>query len=664
MQLFNRDGCVDICLKNTDKYVRSAVNDLADDFKRVSTACVRPKIVFEETDGCIVIEENGKNFAEPLADESFSIRTDGGKIRISANGYLGTIWGIYAFSEKFLGVDPLYIFNDLAIVKKDTLEISSEINIEDKPEGFGFRGVFINDEDFLGGWKGGGKLRHVGGEFYALTVPEAVMDKVVETVLRLRLNLVIPATFLNIDNPPEKALADAVAKRGIYISQHHCEPLGVSSFSFDEYCKKHGKKGKFSYAESPLLMEEVWTHYAEKWAEYDNVVWQTGLRGMGDDRPVWQDDLPTEEVLKESGEFISRAYEKEKEIILKATNGKAKHFTSTLWMEGAALVEKGYLEFPRGVITVFADTAPTQLFGDEYDKIARERGEKYGIYYHLQYYGCGPHYVPQTGLEKLWYNMKLAYDKGDDSYFIMNVGNVREFTFELGAYAKAAWNMKTFSNEKYLNEYCSLFGSSGDDVKAAVSDYFASFPELDSKYLEKHLSKYFNYTKKEPPEGISNFVLKEGSIIGYGMQLVGNFRGDLSDTLCGEYYGAVKSVLSRSDEICERFEKIVCELKEPLKTHVLVKWLLSAKTLNCIYKWYVSLYESKKYYDEYKSEEMKTAVFSACDYLKELLKFRKCAEYGEFEKWYQGDVKFNIKYRIMDAYRLIGLTPDSEVLTD
>ena len=65
-------------------------------------------------------------------------------------------------------------------------------------------------------------------------------------------------------------------------------------------------------------MEEVWTHYAEKWAEYDNVVWQTGLRGMGDDRPVWQDDLPTEEVLKKSGEFISRAYEKEKEIILKA----------------------------------------------------------------------------------------------------------------------------------------------------------------------------------------------------------------------------------------------------------------------------------------------------------------------------------------------------------
>ena len=65
MQLFNRDGCVDICLKNTDKYVRLAVNDLADDFKRVSTACVRPKIVSEETDGCIVIEENEKNLAEP-----------------------------------------------------------------------------------------------------------------------------------------------------------------------------------------------------------------------------------------------------------------------------------------------------------------------------------------------------------------------------------------------------------------------------------------------------------------------------------------------------------------------------------------------------------------------------------------------------------------------
>ena len=103
-----------------------------------------------------------------------------------------------------------------------------------------------------------------------------MIEKVVETVLRLKLNLVIPATFIDLDNPPEKDLADAVAERGIYLSQHHCEPLGVSSFTFENYCKKYGKTGRFSYSECPEIMENVWSFYVDKWAKYDNVVWQIG----------------------------------------------------------------------------------------------------------------------------------------------------------------------------------------------------------------------------------------------------------------------------------------------------------------------------------------------------------------------------------------------------
>lgn len=494
MFLFNEKNCADICLKNTNKYVFKAVNDLINDFARVSKYGVKPKIVKTETQNCIVIEENARTSAEPVADESYSITTEDGKAIIRADGYLGTMWGIYTFSEKFLGVDPCYLFNDLAIVKKSAMEMP-ETHIVDKPDGFGFRGVFINDEDLLQGWKDGGGARLVGGGYYYVTVAKSVIEKVVETVLRLKLNLVIPATFVDLDNPPEKALADAVAERGIYLSQHHCEPLGVSSFTFENHCRKYGKTGRFSYSECPRVMEDVWKFYVDKWAEYDNVVWQIGLRGFGDDRPVWQDDVPTETVLEKSGEFISKAYRKEKDIILAATNGKAKHFTSTLWMEGSTLVEKGYLRFPEDVTMVFADTAPTQLYGDEYDLVPREKDGKYGIYYHLQYYGCGPHLVPQTGLKKLYYNMKRAYNKGDTDYFIMNVSNVREFVFEMKAYAESAWSMDRYSPDEYLSRYCERFGEYADEVKSTIIDFYESFPELDSKYLEKHLSTYFNYTK-------------------------------------------------------------------------------------------------------------------------------------------------------------------------
>lgn len=657
MFLFNGAKCADICLKNTNKYIYKAVIDLVNDFERVSEAGVRPKIVKDETENCIVIEENTRSSAEPIKDEGFSIVACGNKVRITADGYLGTMWGVYTFSEKFLGVDPCYLFNDLAIVKRASAEMPDTV-IEDKPDGFGFRGVFINDEDLLGGWKDGGGARLVGGGFYYVTVEKSVIEEVVETILRLKLNLVIPATFLDLDNPPEKALADAVAERGIYLSQHHCEPLGVSSFTFDNYCKKYGKTGKFSYGECPDVMEEVWSFYVDKWAQYDNVVWQIGLRGLGDDRPVWQDDIPTEEVLKRSGAFISKAYEKEKDIILSATNGKAKHFTSTLWMEGSTLVEKDYLHFPKDVTMVFADTAPTQIYGDEYDRVTREKGEKYGIYYHLQYFGCGPHLVPQTGLKKLYYNMKRAFDKGDTDYFIMNVSNVREFVFEMGAYAESAWSMNRYSSEDYLNRYVSKFGKAAEEMKATITDYFESFPVTESKNLEKHLKQYFNYATVEPPKGITNFVLKEGSILEYGKRITDNFNKDLSEWLCNEYYAAIKPIIANSDSICERFEKIVDGLDEPLKTHAKIKWLLSAKTLNYIYKWYTSLYEGRAYRDAYDGENMKKSLKTAVGYLAEYLEYRKCAEYGKFENWYRGDLKMNVKQRLYDTMKTYGQTPE------
>ena len=82
MFLFNEKKCADICLKNTNKYVFKAVNDLINDFERVSTFGVKPQIVKEATQNCIIIEENTRSSAEPIADESYSITTENGNIVI------------------------------------------------------------------------------------------------------------------------------------------------------------------------------------------------------------------------------------------------------------------------------------------------------------------------------------------------------------------------------------------------------------------------------------------------------------------------------------------------------------------------------------------------------------------------------------------------------
>ncbi len=657
MNLFNKNECICICLKNTNKYVLLAVEDMRNDFKRISESCVLPEIITEENDYCIVIEENTTNSCDPLKDEGYTIKSESNKIRISSNSYLGTMWGIYAFCEKFLGIDPCYLFNDLAIEKRECLEIP-DIDISEKPESFGFRGVFINDEDLLTGWKDGGGIRYLDFPWYGLTVEESVINMVVETVLRLRLNLVIPASFLDIDNPPEKLLADCVAKRGIYLSQHHIEPLGLSSFTFRNYCRKYNKSGEFSYIKSPEAIEEAWEFYAKKWAQYDNVVWQTGLRGEGD-RPIWQEDNPTDEELKKYGQFISKAYSKQKEIIMKATDNKAKYFTSTLWMEGSLLMEKGYLEFPENTIIVFADAGLNQMYGNEFYTIKRDKNAKYGIYYHLQFFGGGPHIAPQTGLDKLYYNTELAYKNGDNSYFIMNVSNIREFVFEFNAYSEMVWNIEKFSKQKYIENYCRKFGSSADEAENLITQYYNNLPRIETKYLLKHCtSKYYNFYLGDDLDNVKNFVLKEGDILRYGSFITEYFHKNLSPDIYEAYYKALKRAIPHYTELCCGFEKLAESLSPPLKKHIEVKWLLFSKTLLYIYKWYVNLYEAKQYCDFYESEKMKASLNSACRNLEEYLNYRKCAEYGIFENWYRGDLKMNVKQKLYDTVRLLGQTPD------
>lgn len=646
MILFEKNYCIKICLENTSKYVLKAVEDLRSDFVKISG--ILPEVVDEECDGCIVIEEN-KLTDEPIKDESFSVKTDGEKIRIKASSYLGTMWGIYTFSEKILGIDPCYLFNDMAIEKRERLEIS-EINIEENPKGFTFRGAFINDEDLLTEWKiGSGKRDYPGMNLFKTTLEESVTDKVIETILRLKMNLVIPATFLNIDNPDEKYLADCVAERGIYLSQHHVEPLGLSGYTFSNYCKKYGVQGEFLYMKNPEIMEKAWEFYAEKWAEYDNVVWQIGLRGL-DDRPAWYDETenPTDEDLKKYGEIISGVYARQIEIIKKATGGKARHFTSTLWMEGSELMQKGFLSFPEGVTVVFADAGLNQMYGNEYYSIKREDKYNYGIYYHLNFFDMGPHLAPQTGVDKIYYNTKLAYDNGDNAYYILNVANIREFVFEMRACAEMLWNTKEFSIDKYYDEYSKVFKEYNNEAKKLVCNYFDFLPSLDSKLLTLHhyYGVIFNCYIGETPEKVKNYIIKEGDVLRHGSYLIHELKtGEFTDKkLYKLYYDEIKTAISNYEKLSADFENLAEKLPANQSLHIKAKWILFTKTLLCIYKWYANLFDAR---------EEKAAIKLACDALEEYLEMRKIAEYSEFANWFRGERKFNVERKLLDTKALL-----------
>lgn len=636
--LFDKSSCIDICCYDDEcSYVKLAVDDLAKDFTRVNANNITPDIINQASSSCIVIKTVNKTQKAEITKEfeSFSIKTENGIIYITGNGYLGTMWGIYTFSEKYLGISPCLLFDDFEIQKSESITVD-DINIEDCPKTYGFRGFFINDEDLLTEWVQSGGKRNIDYPYYHSTVDTSVIDRVVETALRLKINLIIPASFLDIDNPPEKAIADCVAKRGIFLSQHHIEPCGVSYFTLENYCKKNNLPDTPSFITNRESMEKAWKYYAEKWSEYDNVVWQLGLRGKAD-RPVWANDSSVSDDVKGRGKLISDAIQTQYNYIMDATDNNAKYFSSTLWMEGSYLFANNTLTFPENTMILFSDIGINQMYGTDFYDISRNPEYKYGIYYHVQYWGHGPHLAPLTGIDKLLYNLKIANENNDNSYCILNVSNIREFTYEIKAYSEILWDIDGFSAEKYSDEYISKYFNGNENIKNTIVEYYNAIAVLDTESLKYHASDLFNYKYDINPNGIKNFVLKDGMTASWGKIILKHINNNTLNEITfhhKEIYEAAKASAEKLKSVIDKMKFYEKELNANQALHYRVKWINSANIMYGLYSWYCLVYETSQ-----NPKECKEKLTKAIECIENILEYRKCAEYGEFENWYRGDTK-------------------------
>lgn len=475
------------------EFVKLAAHDLISDVEKITGN--KLNIVTDITsagENCIVIgsvenvlsglpafKDLAGNTLEDLEGkwESYSVKnysSDRNYLLIAGSNNRGTMFGIYDFTESYLGVDPMYFWTDREPKKQKKL-FWKQISILQEEPTYKYRGWFINDEDLLTEWKDGSGPRYIDYPFYSQVAHPEITEKVVEALVRLRYNLFIPASFIDIGNPPEKKLVDIAAKRGIFLSMHHIEPMGVNAFTFFNYWKAKGKDYKFSYYQNPQALEEIWRVYAEKWAEYPNVIWQIGLRGIAD-RPMWLADptIPESDALR--GKLISDAMKKQVEIIKSVDKRSEIPISTTLWMEGSALNRGGYLKFPENVMVIFSDNSPGWVLQSDFYENEREPGRKYGIYYHHALWGSGPHIVQGVSPFKAYDIFKQAVEKQADHYAILNVSNVREFPLGLKASSEMLYNFTGFNPDFFLKKWCAeRFGKDAVEAEAAYRQFFDSY---------------------------------------------------------------------------------------------------------------------------------------------------------------------------------------------
>lgn len=408
--------------------VQKAVEDLAADLQVVLGT--RPKIIHRTEDSgsfTIFIGESAKlpseiRPASLSASESFSISLREEKwnpqrptkvVVLSGADMRGTIYAVYQFSEKYLGIDPVYYWTDHRPVRRASIPLPASLNETYPPPVFTYRGFFINDEDLLTGWAPGEKKDKTG-------ISLEVWSKIFETILRLKGNMVAPGTWIFPDDPQVRL----AAKRGLIVAQHHAIPLGLN-------VARWPKDVPYNYSEHPEILERAWKKAAASYLPNQEVLWTVGLRGLSDVTYASMDSHVRDNT-KSLGALISKAIADQMQIV-RSVRPDAK-FVTNLWQEGAKLVQQGDLKIPPEVSTVWADD------GYGYLQDHGEVSSGQGIYDHVAMMnGRANQLTEMVPVERSFSEIGRYIKAGATRYFLVNTSDIRPVTMSIRAVMDAVW---------------------------------------------------------------------------------------------------------------------------------------------------------------------------------------------------------------------------------
>jgi hypothetical protein len=430
--------------------VKKAADDLASDMEKVFGK--RPQIVAQASGPAIEI-------AAPTggAAESFAIAAKGNHVVLSGADMRGTMFAIYSFSQDWLGVDPMYYWNDNEPAKKTAVAIPAGLSKTYPAPLFKYRGFFINDEDLLTGWAPGEKTDHSG-------IAKPVMDKIFETILRLKGNMVVPGTWTFSSDPQMKW----VGERGLILNQHHAIPLGMN-------VARWPANAPYTYSAHPEILQRAWTNSVKAYDPKQEILWSVGLRGLSDTSYSTMDPSVVGND-KLQGELISKAIADQIKIV-RAVNPNAQ-FVTDLWQEGARLKAQGYLTIPSEVTTVWADTG----YGLVQDKGEVSKGQ--GMYYHdAMLNGRANQLSEMVPVDRIYSEFGRYIKAGATQYMLLNTSDIRPVSMTARVIMDVAWGglPKEDATQTYAGWASREFGAKSADAIAKVWDgYFKAIPKLAS----------------------------------------------------------------------------------------------------------------------------------------------------------------------------------------
>ena len=447
----------------------AAVDDLVSDFEKVFGR--KPRVVRRPEDAgsstvvvgqrsAVVATLRGAAAAEP---ESFSISVKrtawkAGPPRVvllTGADMRGAIYSVYQFSERYLGVDPLYFWTDHLPARKERVEMPATVSDIFPGPVFKYRGFFVNDEDLLTGWASGERADHTG-------ISLAVWNKIFEATLRLKGNIVAPGTWIFPDEPQIKL----AGKRGLIVTQHHAIPLGVNVARWPE-------DAPYSYTAHPEILQRAWKNAVAAYAPDQEVLWTVGLRGLSDASYASYDQSVQNDT-RAAGRVIGNAMAEQVRIVRAAHPEAA--FITNLWQEGAGLVQRGELTIPSDVHAVWADDG----YGNLQDGGKVSAGQ--GAYYHVAMMnGRANQLTEMVPVERIFSELGRYIAAKATHYVLVNTSDIRPVSMTIHAVMETAWKGLPSKKEStatgfYRQWSHDQFGANAAEKVAAVYEQYFRAP--------------------------------------------------------------------------------------------------------------------------------------------------------------------------------------------
>lgn len=632
--------------------IHRAITDLVRDFRVVSGFA--PQVVSDMAsvpEGAPVLIVAGPawgNSSPVLTDrlegtESHALYTRNWENRdvILLHGYdmRGTLYAIYTFSEKILGVPPLWFWASWTPESLLSPEVPGDLDIRFGIPSVPYRVWFPNDQRLIGQWVS----RNSENRRY-----------VFETMLRLKLNTVDILSHLDGSHQPLYRLhtdADWAQQYGIAITMTHTAPLGAhpAQARWDNFWRnvKGVQNPPQRSIYDPDSLIEYWSHHIRAGKHHNlELIWPIAFRGGGD-VAFWQRNNfedPGDDVSR--GRVIREMIDRQIDLIKTITGDNEPLMRITLYNEKSDFLAEGYLELPEEPNLIYTFVAARRDHFPPLDLLTFEFEDHHltGYYFNFQFTSTGSHVVQAESPAKMEKNFRTVHELSPSGLKLgkVNAGNIREHVMELNAHAEMMWDIDNYDSDRFLRSFATTyFGEEfSEEISQLVLDFYNAYWEQKPPTLED-FSRQFIFQDLRLQRAV--FTLA-GELAKNNVDLNPFMGGDWF-RIRPEAHGVDSEVeavivgMSRSvselDALTTRANDIMKRLPDRHQTFFNDNFLVQIELLRELSATVLKLAEAVIAHDRGNSDERMNLIRQSAEHAQAMEEILLQAEGGVFDRWYE-----------------------------